>query len=107
MDFFCDDADLILDATAAMGMGLWMGMWAVANHTSYNKERAKFLRILGDTSYNLTIVLSIHVSSKSIYWGKITINDVQELITAAGWEKVPVTVADIVVTILGTHLSLQ
>jgi len=82
-----------------------MGIWAQEDPSIFDEERAKLLELLSDSDYDFSHVIGMHVTSEAIFRGEITVqqaieyrNIIKADLDAAGFDTIPVTVADIVDT---------
>jgi len=95
----CIIGDLIMKATQALGLRVYLGLWVSSDLNAFAAEKNKLIEML--KSYNFNNVDGIVVGSESQYRGDVTpqtladlISQVKQALSAAG-VSIPVTTADV------------
>ncbi|CAO3666767.1 unnamed protein product [Umbelopsis vinacea] len=95
----CNEGDLIMKATQALGLRVYLGLWVSSDLNAFAAEKNKLIEML--KSYNFNNVDGIVVGSESQYRGDVTpqtladlISQVKQALSAAG-VSIPVTTADV------------
>lgn len=73
----CDTAGL-LQLTKQVGLGLWMGIWAQEDPAIFDRERVQLLEWLGNSEYDFSHVIGMHVTSEAIYRGEMSVQQAIE-----------------------------
>jgi exo-beta-1,3-glucanase (GH17 family) len=105
----CGQGELVLDVAKELGMQVWLGLWISEDLNVFEQEKAAlqdFLeRGLLDYFDQPAVVLGISVGSESIYREDVTsaqnidyMNQIKEVLVAAGKPDLPVSIVDVAPT---------